>query len=331
MRVARVVPVEVDVVVLLEAECWIPEQLEEVPVKEPLHVLWPGLDSQVGNVLGHLDGHFQLGESLPELRQRPQGIPCLLRGHVREELANVVVGELPHRPLHPVDVEHDLPPGGEHLRETAERVSSGRRVVEDALREDRVEALRTERRVRDVTLDEVHSAHFPDPVAGDVDRNRDVQSDPFAVAPLLPAGLHPERGRVGTSAAGIEAQPPVAEEVPQVLLALEPVALQKPVEREAAKARGVIRVALLPLVAEALSRPALVAILDLDEARDSGEHGVGAPFGAAERALDDLVVFLDDLRAELERSLRDRVGENVDERPTHELYRPSRARRRSPR
>jgi hypothetical protein len=58
MRVARTIPIEVHVVVLLKRQGRIPEQLEHVRVDEALYVMAPSTDAEIRDVL--LDFNFSI-------------------------------------------------------------------------------------------------------------------------------------------------------------------------------------------------------------------------------------------------------------------------------
>ena len=58
MRVARTIPIEVHVVVLLKRQGRIPEQLEHVRVDEALYVMPPSTDAEIRDVL--LDFNFSI-------------------------------------------------------------------------------------------------------------------------------------------------------------------------------------------------------------------------------------------------------------------------------
>ena len=79
MGVARVVPVEVHVQVLLEVQVLVPEELREVPVQKPLHVIRTGRDLEERYVLRHFDVRADLRERLRKSSQRPQQLPSFAR------------------------------------------------------------------------------------------------------------------------------------------------------------------------------------------------------------------------------------------------------------
>src|SRR6266850_6840144 len=154
VRVLRPVPVEVDVEVLLERITVVPEELREVPVDEALHVVAAALDAKSRNVFD-IDRRLQCREVARELGQRPHRLPGLVVRHRREHATDVVIGELSHGSLLPVDVEKELASRSEEPRTREERGERGRLVVKDALGEDRVERAWRERHPQRICLDEV--------------------------------------------------------------------------------------------------------------------------------------------------------------------------------
>src|SRR5262249_28313443 len=134
---------------------------------------------------------------------------------------------LAHRRLQAVDIDHQL---STRAKQRCERGEGGRRggsVMEDAFREDEIEALARERQREDVGLDERGALDVSEALLRCVDGLGDVDADELAAVPA-PTWSEPRaRGQSGP-AAGVQYPLTVAEVRAHRLPRLESIALEDP-------------------------------------------------------------------------------------------------------
>ena len=93
------IPIEVDVVHLVESPVRPIEGLDEAVVEKALDRCWTGRDSEVGNGLRHHNCCVQVPEGNPKCAERLESFPSLLLGQAGYLRTNQVVGIFTDRAL----------------------------------------------------------------------------------------------------------------------------------------------------------------------------------------------------------------------------------------
>ena len=137
--VGRIVPVEIDMVVLVEGEVLVPEQLHDVPVEPALEIGLPSRQTQQVHGLLGPDAQPAPAQVSGQGGQRLQGRPGRFGIHAAQALPQVVVSELPDGGFFPVHVEDHVPARPGHAGDGLQGAEGVRGVVEHAVGEDDVE------------------------------------------------------------------------------------------------------------------------------------------------------------------------------------------------